>query len=275
MQPQPRPAFRVSLTAIVLFQVAALFARSMLDLRLRRGGMDAAVANDLSYLVVPPILLVLMLPYLRRCKDSLGRLFDRRRLTLRVVACSVALGLTLRLMWWASTTFLIGIGAFRNEDPEAVVGPIIGFGCPPPAVLMLSFAVMAMLVPVTEELVHRGYVLYAALPFGRHVAVIGSAAFFALMHPVASYAATFAGGLALAMQALNYRALWGPIVTHATYNAAAVVDWDCFSLIWNPSPDDPLLLNLAWLSIPTMVAGGWLVTLLVQDKGTGANSPRP
>lgn len=277
MQQAARPVFHVSIIAIVLFQVAALFARSMLDLSLQRSGMHSDVSNDLSYLVVPPILLILMFPYLRRCKDSLRRLFAIHLLTLRIVVCSVALGLTLRLMWWASTTFLIGIGVFSTDDANAIVGPIVAFECPPLPVLALSLSIMAVVVPITEEIVHRGFILHGLLPYGGKAAIVGSAGLFALMHVVDSYAATFIAGLVFAIQALNYRALWGPVIAHATYNAAAVIDWDCFRIVWNPPESDLSLACLTWASIPLMLIGTSAMFLLAGEKAAGAISdlPRP
>jgi membrane protease YdiL (CAAX protease family) len=276
MQEPERPSFRISIIAIVLFQVAALFPRSMLDLSLRRNGMEPAVANDLSYLVVPPILLVLMFPYLRRCSDSLRQLFAVRLLTLRVAASAVALGLTLRAMWWASTTFLIGIGVYRADEPNAIVGPILGFECPPLEILGLSLVITAAVIPITEEVVQRGFILHGALPYGRNTAIVGSAILFALMHVTDSYGATFLAGLVFAAQALNYRALWGPIIAHAAYNAAAVIDWDCFRIVWNPPESDLAFVYLTWASVPLMLAGTWVVTLLIREKAAGTlPAPRP
>lgn len=275
MQEPARPVFHVSIIAICLFQVAALFSRSMLDLRLQRNGINPAVGNDLSYLVVPPILLVLMFPYLRRCRGALSELFSPRLLTLRVIACSVALGLTLRLLWWASTTFLIGIGFFREDGHDAIVDPVIGFHCPRLSVLALSLFVMAVVIPITEESVHRGFILHGALRYGRRTAIVGSAALFALMHVVDSYAATFVAGLIFALQALNYRALWGPVIAHATYNAATVIDWDCFRIVWDPLPSDPVLVYLTWASIPLMLAGIRATVFLIDEKAAGAASPPP
>jgi membrane protease YdiL (CAAX protease family) len=237
----------------------------MLDLSLQRDGMNAAVANDLSYLVVPPILLVLMFPYLRRCRDALGQLFARHRLTLRVVLCSVALGLTLRLMWWASTTFLIGIGVLGNQDPNATVGPLIGFECPPLPVLALSLFVMSGLIPIFEEVVHRGYLLHALVPRGTLLAVMLSALIFGLMHRF-PYVTAFTVGAFLAVQTLNYGALWGPIITHATFNGAAVFDWDCFRIIWNPAASDPVLSQLTWASVPIMIGSIFLAAFLATRK---------
>ena len=274
MQDSARPVFRVSVSAIVLFQVAALFARSMLDLSLQRSGMDPSVANDLSYLVVPPILLVLMFPYLRRCRHSLRELFAPHRLTLRVVACSVALGLTLRLIWWASTTFLLSLGIFR-ESNHPIVGLIIGFECPPTLILALSFLVMAGLIPLIEEVVYRGYIMHAILQRGTHVAIIMSALIFGFLHE-SPYVTAFLVGIFLALQAVNYRALWGPIITHATFNGAAVFDWDCFRIVWNPPVSDPVLAKLMWLALLACVGGTGLAMFLASEKAAGAKTlPRP
>jgi membrane protease YdiL (CAAX protease family) len=242
----------------------------MLDLSLRARGMDPDVANDLSYLVVPPILLVLMFPYIKTCRDSLRKVFSLAGLTVRVIVLSIALGLVMRLTYWASLTLLIGTGVIRNEDPNAIVGPIVGFDCPPIPVLLLSLAIMAVAVPVTEEVMHRGFFLYGLLPRGRILAIIASAVFFALMHESSTYLSAFIVGLVLAVQVLNYRALWGPIIAHATYNAAATIDWDCFRLIWNPPMGDPAIIKLAWVSLPIIFAGATVSLLIVREKAAGA-----
>ncbi|MEX0976423.1 MAG: type II CAAX endopeptidase family protein [Woeseia sp.] len=271
MQDASHPTFRVSVTAIVLFQVAALFARSMLELSLRAQGMGSDVANDLSYLVVPPILMILTFPYLRTCKDSLRKLFSVADLTIRVTLLSIALGLIMRLTYWASLTLLIGTGVIGNEDPNAIVGPLIGFDCPPAAVFLLSLAIMAVVVPVTEEVMHRGFFLFGLLSRGKNLAIILSAIYFALMHELSTYLPAFIVGLVLAVQVLNFRALWGPIITHATYNATATIDWDCFQLIWNPPAGDPTIVKLAWASIPIIIAGVTLSLLIVREKRAGAS----
>lgn len=275
MQSSAYPEFRVSVIAVVLFQVTALFARSMLDIQLRRRGIDAAVAKDLSYLVVPPILLVLMFPYLRRWRESLGRLFSLRLLTLRLVAVSVALGLTLRLTYWACLTFLIGIGVIRSDDPNAIVGPLVGFDCPPLRILALGVLVMAVMVPIIEETVHRGFILGGLLSYGTRFAIAGSAVLFALMHESGTYAMAFLAGLVLAMQALNHRVLWGPAIAHATYNCLSVIDWRCLSLIWNPQTTDPLLTALKWVSLPIVIGGIFLILRLISPEAAGVRTKAP
>lgn len=264
---ETRPAFEVSITAIMTFQVAALFARSALEPALVDYGYGEAAAGDLSYLVVPPILLPLMYPYLARCRVSLRALLHPTELTMRVVLSGVALGLTLRALRWSTLTLLIWLGVLGNQDPNTIAGPLLGFDCPPATFLLLSFAVMALLIPVIEEVVNRGFILHALLPRGKIPAVALSAVLFAAMHAPSSYAITFAVGIVFAVQTLNFRTLWAPIVAHATYNAAAIIDWECFRIVWNPPQSDPVLEKLGMLSTAVTVIGALLVWRLINCKG--------
>jgi membrane protease YdiL (CAAX protease family) len=136
---------------------------------------------------------------------------------------------------------------------------------------------MAVLAPIIEETVHRGFILFGMLPYGKKAAIAGSAVLFALMHLVSSYAATFFAGLVFAVLAFNYRALWGPMIAHATYNCATLLDWHCFRIVWHPSASDPLLARLVWTSIGVILAGSWIITLLISEKaaGTTLRAPRP
>lgn len=270
---EPRPTFEVSVTVIMIFQIAALFARSMLELALIDHGFGKSVAADLSYLVVPPILLPLMYPYLARCKDSLGALLRPAGLTMRVVLLGLVLGLTLRVLHWATLTLRIWLGVGMDHDLHAIAGPLLGFDCPASGPLLLSFVVMAMLIPVIEEVVNRGFILRALLPRGKVLAIVMSALLFASMHPPSSYAITFAAGLVFAVQALNFRTLWASIVAHATYNTAAIVDWTCFRIIWSPSPADPTLRMLTLPAAAITVLGTLLVLYLISEKAAGRHEP--
>jgi membrane protease YdiL (CAAX protease family) len=264
-----RPIFSVSIFAIMIFQVAALFARSALEVSLITDGHQAAFAEDLSYLVVPPILAVLMFPYLRRCKRPLLELLKRTDFTLRLVVLSILLGLTLRVTYWAVLTLLIWLGIVGNVDPRAVIGPIIGFACPPLPVTLFSVGVVGILIPTVEEIVNRAFILHALLPRNVVAAVVISAALFAAMHRPSSYVLAFAIGSLLGIQILNYRTLWAPLITHATYNAATVLDWECFRLVWNPPASDPRLLVLAGISVPVALAGTLAALFLVSKKAAG------
>jgi membrane protease YdiL (CAAX protease family) len=269
-----RPVFRVSVLAIMLFQVCALFTRSALDISLVKRGMDRAVANDVSYLVVPPILAAFMYPYLRRHWNALRSLFQPRALTLRLFVLAVILGLLLRLTYWAVLTILIWAGVIRNDDPDAVTGPLLGFECPPLSVLALSVVTMSLLVPVVEETINRGFLLHALLQKGLFTSVVLSALLFTVAHKPGTYVVAFSIGIFLAVQAINARTLWAPLVTHSTYNLAAVIDWDCFQLIWNPPIADPLLLATTKVAAPIAGACVILCCWLVSKKAIGEQSPR-
>ncbi|MGH6914263.1 MAG: lysostaphin resistance A-like protein [Geminicoccales bacterium] len=265
-----RPVFQVSVAAIMLFQVAALFARSRLELSLIEDGMREAVAHDLSYLVVPLILGALMFPYLNRYKAQVLDLLRPSALTWRLVLLSLLLGLTLRIIRWGVLTLLIRTGALTNDDPTAIVGPIFGFDCPSPPVLLLSLGVTAFLIPIIEEVISRGFILHALLPRGLAISIGISALLFALVHPPGTYISAFMVGGLLAIQTLNQGTLWAAVVAHATYNAAAVLDWKCFQLVWNPPASDPQLATLSMIAAPVVIAGAWLACFIVTRRPAGA-----
>ncbi|HEX2138166.1 MAG TPA: CPBP family intramembrane glutamic endopeptidase [Woeseiaceae bacterium] len=266
-----RPVFQVSIAAIMLFQVAALFARSRLELSLMAHGVSEAVAEDLSYLVVPPILLALGFPYLKQCNVQLLGLFRRSGLTWQVVVLSLLLGLTLRITRWSVLTVLMWTGLVANEDPHAVAGPLIGFHCPSPPVLILSLGVMSLLVPMIEEVVNRGFILHALLPRGVALSVTLSAVLFALTHPPAGYAAAFVAGVLLSIRTLNSGTLWPAVIAHAAYNTAAVIDWECFRIVWNPPASDPQLAVAGMIAAPVAVIATAVAVVIVTRKTAGAS----
>lgn len=265
-----RPVFRASVAAIVLFNVAALLARSALETELVAAGLSRAVSKDLSFLVVPPLLALLMFPYLQSNWPALRSLFRRVDLNWRLIGLSILLGLTLRITWWAGTTIALRLGLTGSADATSAAGPLIGFDCPAPPVLLLSLVVMAVLIPPIEETISRGFVLHLLLPGGKMRAIVVSAALFAAMHLPSTWPIAFVIGLFLAVQTLNGRTLWASVVTHATYNAAAVLDWDCFRVVWQPAPGDPLLLQLAAAAVPLFFAGLTVAVLIVRHRPAGA-----
>ena len=101
---------RAPIVTIMLFQVAALFARAYLETRLIAGGELTPIAKDLSYLVVPPILIILMYPILRQHGPFLLSLLRRQDLTFRLITISVLLGFTLRMTYWGGLISLVSFG---------------------------------------------------------------------------------------------------------------------------------------------------------------------
>ena len=268
------PVMRVSVLAIMVFQACALFARSALDVSLAERGVSPEVANDLSYLVVPPILAVLLYPYLRRHWKSLLGLFRLESLTCRLFLLAFLLGVLLRLTYWSLLTVSMWAGVIGEADPNVVAGPILGFGCPPLPVLSLSLLTMSVLVPLVEETINRGLLLHSLISRGVVVSVVLSAFLFALAHRPDTYIAAFAAGLLLAVQTLNSRTLWASFVTHGTYNLAATIQWDCFQIIWNPPVADPALAAATRIAAPAAVASAILCCWLVSKQAIGASVPR-
>jgi hypothetical protein len=85
-----------------------------------------------------------------------------------------------------------------------------------------SLAVVA--APIFEEFIFRGLIfggLRRSLGFG--AAAAASAAIFAIVHPPASVVPVFGLGLCAAFVYERTRMLAGPMMVHATYNAAVVV----------------------------------------------------
>jgi membrane protease YdiL (CAAX protease family) len=270
------PIFRVSVIAVVLLELSTLLVRSAVEVKLADANVSLPLAKDLSFLVVPPLLFVLLLPYLLRCKSSLFDLLRPTDLTFRVVILSITLGFVLRATRWAVLTILIATGIVRNDDPGAVVGPVLGFQCPEFPTLLLSFLVMSFLVPAVEEIVNRGFILHALLPRGKLLSVLVSSLLFATMHEPGTYITAFFVGLFFAAQVINFRTLWAPLIAHATYNAVTVVDWDCFRFVWNPPQGDATISILAAVSAPVAIIGIVTSIFLVGKKAVGAESgPRP
>jgi membrane protease YdiL (CAAX protease family) len=251
----------------MIFQVAALFARAFLEIRLIDSGESQPFARDLSYLVVPPILIILMYPILCRHGSYLRSLLRRQDLTVRLIATSVLLGFALRMSFWGGLISFVSFGVLRNTGPNAVAGPVISFGCPDPGILALSFVVVSFLIPVTEEIIHRGLILQSLLHRGKILAIVLSSALFAIAHDPQAIAVAFLGGLFLGVQLINCRALWGPLITHATYNAMAILDSECVSTQWNPIDTTSAIVSTGLLGAALVVVGISLSIILVRRKG--------
>ena len=261
------PSVRAPILAIMIFQVAALFVRAFLEIRLIDSGEPPPFAHDLSYLVVPPILIILMYPILRRHGSYLRALLRRQDLTVRLIAVSVLLGFTLRMSFWGGLISFVSFGVLRNTDPNAVVGPVISFGCPDPGILALSFVVVSLLIPVTEEIIHRGLILQSLLHRGKILAIVLSSALFAIAHDPQAITVAFLGGLFLGTQMINCKTLWGPLITHATYNAMAILGWECVHAQWNPIESTPAVIGTGSIAAALAAMGIALSIIVVQRNG--------
>ena len=254
---------RAPILAIMIFQVAALFTRAFLETSLIDSGQPEPFAQDLSYLVVPPIMIILMYPVLRQHGPYLLSLLRRQDLTIRLVVLSVLLGITLRMTYWGGLIF----GVIRNSNLNAVVGPAFTFGCPDPGVLALSFLVVSLLVPLIEETINRGLILQSLMHRGRFFALVLSSILFAIIHDPQSIVLAFLVGLFLAVQMIKCKTLWASLITHATFNAVVVLDWECVSTQWNPVVTTPSIIGAGLIATTLAAVGTSFSIFLVTKNG--------
>ena len=264
-----KPDIRIPIFGIVIIEVAALLARAFLELRLIDGGESKSIAEDLSYLLVPPIMIVLLFPILRQQGPFLLSLLRRRDLTISLILLSVTLGIALRVTHWGGLIALTSFGVLRSSNPDSVVGPEFSFSCPEPAVLALSFFVLAFLTPIIEEVTNRGLILPTLLHRGRKLAIIVSSLLFAVVHDPQAIPLAFIVGLFLGLRMINMRTLWASIITHATYNAMTVVDWDCLHGIWNPVETTPAMIGTGMIALALALVSFSLCIVLVSQKSIG------
>ncbi|MFQ6006094.1 MAG: lysostaphin resistance A-like protein [Woeseia sp.] len=137
--------------------------------------------------------------------------------------------------------------------------------------LAVSFLVMSLLIPATEETINRGLIMHTLIARGRIPALILSSALFAIVHNPQAILIAFLGGLFLGMQVVNCRTLWAPLITHATYNAVAVIDSECISVQWNPVEMTNSIIGTGLIASALAVVGMALSILLVMQKDTGAH----
>jgi membrane protease YdiL (CAAX protease family) len=257
----------------MLFQVAALLIRSMLQGHLISVGFEADVEKNLSSLIVPAIEVILFWPMLRHNKSALLKLIRLPDRTLPLVGTAIFIGVAARLAYWGAVIANMALGWLGFAKPGMNTGPLFWFACPPPTALTLGLLVMVVLTPISEEIINRGLIFGAIVKRNRSVAVIVSAFLFAILHNPQGIPAAFVIGILLALQTLNSRSLLPAIVTHATYNLIAILDWHCFHGIWNP---EFVTAQLSLVGAAAIVVGSaslamafWLATGI---KGQGKHA---
>jgi membrane protease YdiL (CAAX protease family) len=260
----------------MLFMVAALFAGSALQIYLTRSGYAPSFARDLSFFVMLPIAALLMWPILRDNGPAMRHWMRPPRSWPGLVAYSVLLGLILRVTYWSCLTAGAATGWFYSPEYPTVATAQFFFACPPAPMLALAIPVRAVLTPLFEEFIHRGYILNALLPRGKVLAVVVSAVLFGLMHEPQTIVTAIVIGLVLAVLTVKLGALWCPIIVHATYNLSAIIDWDCLHASWNPDVTTSRHTVIACVAFATMIGCVVFLTWLVHLARAGTQiAPRP
>jgi membrane protease YdiL (CAAX protease family) len=266
---------RTTLVAVIVATIAALIVRSWLQLQLIGDGMNSAIAADVSYLVVPPILVMLLFPLWSTERAFLSAQFRRRDVTPALVLGAVAIGVLVRLCWWAYLIAGVSLGIYQSDDPAALVGPRFSFQCVSPAIVALGFLALAVLTPVIEEIVHRAYILTALRRRGSLLAILISALIFAVFHRQSSWAFALFAGVVFGVQYWSTKSLWASIISHSTVNAMILIDWRCLRGSWNPPTNEiPLLFPAATALIVLAGSTAAIVVLLHKHATEAKCSPR-
>ncbi len=267
---------RTHLIAVILATVAALIGRAWLQVNLLASGVQKDYAADLSYLIVPPILFVLLLTVICRHKSLICDLLSPRRLTARLVLDAIAIGVLLRLSAWCQLIAGISFGFYRNGNPDAIIGPVFSFNCSAPQVVLSGIAVMVVIVPLVEELIHRGLIQTWLAGRGPIVAIALSSLFFMLVHKQSTWGFAFLAGLVFGFQFWRARTIWFSVITHATVNGLIQFDWRCIHGQWNPQASQVPVWGAGIMSTLVLLLAGFALTRLLLAKTAGAQSaPRP
>lgn len=238
LQMAARSIPRTTVVAVFVATVAALVARAWLQLRFVGEGVAPQTAADLSYLVVPVVLLVLLFPLWRVERSHLCSLFKPSALSLKVIISAILAGVLLRLLWWGQLVFGISFGLYRSSDSVAIADPVFSFQCPSPELVVLNLLVMSVLTPVIEEVTHRGYLLTAFRNRGMLQSVLISAIIFAVFHKTTTMPFALFAGVVFGVQYWHSESLWPSFISHCTVNTFILLDWRCLSGHWNPSYED-------------------------------------
>ncbi len=262
---------RTHLVAVLVATGAALIGRSWLQVELLADGVQKDYAADLSYLILPPTLFILLGPVLYRDRAFLVQQYRRKDLSLQVILSATGVGLLIRVLWWSQLVAGISFGFFINDDPFAIEGPRFRFQCASPHVVMLGLLVMVVIVPIIEEFTHRAYVQSALLHRGPVIAVVVSAFVFTVFHPPTSWVFTFFAGIVFGVQYWNSGSLWPSLIAHATFNALIQVDWRCMTTQWNPRTMDLPLMVPGVLSVLVVLSSTIGIFWLTKNTGVASH----
>ena len=106
-----------------------------------------------------------------------------------------------------------------------------------PESLFVNLLITAVLVPITEELMFRGFMLSAFSGWGRGWAVIFPSILFAVVHLPLMMPGAFAVGVVAAIAVLRYRSLVPAVVMHAVGNLLPVLTNQLVGLLEQPWGD--------------------------------------
>lgn len=220
-------ALKVSVAVIMLFQVSALFVRELVRLELTQAGTPPGIARYQSAWVGFLVLVILMWPYWRQHRFLLASEFRRPDSWLGLVLASVAIGVSTRISSWGVTFVNASLPANSVQGDWTAGDTSLTWLCFDGGPLLLAVVTMALATPAIEEVVNRSYILGALVRKGIGFPVLCSAGLFAVLHRPDGMLVAFLFGIAVAVQKMHCRTLWGPVIAHGTFNTLYILDAHC------------------------------------------------
>ena len=259
---------RIHVVAALLATVATLVARAWLQVQLVESGMPRLRASDLSYIATLPMFVILVLPLLSTDKQFIAQQFRTTGISLQILLTAIVIGLLFRIAWWAQLVARISFGLTSGDAGITNAGLSFSYQCPPFWIIGLGILVSAVLIPVIEEVVHRGYVQSFLKSRGPVVAIVLSSIIFTFFHRFEDWGFAFAASTILGTMYWLSGSLWAPVITHAVINFTPQLTWRCMNLKWNPSTDSLPLTGpgVVALSVVAVSAAAMAWLLFTQYK---------
>jgi membrane protease YdiL (CAAX protease family) len=258
-----------ALIAVLLVLVCVLFAQAWATLVLQRLGYASNVAANLPRLVGLPLLFAAAWAIAATAGASPGKLL-RRKLAWKPCLLAAAIGVNARIAAWAQITAFGAFGWLDSSDGHPAVPLALGWSCPAPGTLVLAALTWWVLVPLTEEFVHRGLVLDTLARFGPMASITGSATVFALCHAPGAFAWVFAMGLVFGSLYRISGVLFYPVIAHAAYDGMNLFDRVCLRLAWNPATDTVPVWSVGLSAAAVFVACCVVVVFLISCLRAGS-----
>jgi len=242
-----------------------------LQLHLVDAGMPRLRAADLSYLAALPLFVLLVIPIVIKDRAFITRQFRAADISLRTVLVAIIIGLLFRVAWWGQLIARVSFGLTSGDSGVADAGPVFSYQCPPLGIIALGVLVSAVLIPVIEEVVHRGYVQSTLRSRGPLISILMSTIIFMILHRFADWDFAFVAGAILGTMYWLTGSLWAPVITHAVINFTPQLTWRCMNLQWSPSTHSLPLLGpgMVSLTVVAMSAAGIAWLLITQYKHRG------
>ena len=245
----------LKLTALAtLFLLFALAAREFLRITLIKRGAPATTATDASTFAGIVLLTATLWPLFHRFRLSLSRFFQRPKSIPATMIAGLIGGVLCRLLDWV---LLLTNKGHVDQLLSATID------CATPEVE--STAIVALALPLAEEITHRGVLLAGLIPFGTLIAILVTALVFAVLHT--TLLSPFVFGVVSAALALRTGSLWVPLIAHCTFNLLSITEAACLRVVTN----NPEGLQLGWPVILSLIIV-LLLSLagLIRLSGTGA-----